>query len=86
MDSGSSSDDEEDGGEGESQPPVLQLHKVAHEGGVNRIRAMAQNPHICVSWADTGHVQIWDLDRSKCSQKVKRSQAREDLLYFRVLH
>ncbi|KAK9109831.1 hypothetical protein Sjap_017891 [Stephania japonica] len=61
MDSESSSDDEEEGGEGESQPPVLQLHKVAHEGGVNRIRAMAQNPHICASWADTGHVQIWDL-------------------------
>ncbi|KAK9111913.1 hypothetical protein Scep_019432 [Stephania cephalantha] len=61
MDSESSSDDEEEGGEGESQPPVLQLHKVAHEGGVNRIRAMAQNPHICASWADTGRVQIWDL-------------------------
>lgn len=36
----------------------LQLRKVAHEGGVNRIRAMTQNPHICASWADTGHVQV----------------------------
>ncbi|KAF5748482.1 hypothetical protein HS088_TW04G00437 [Tripterygium wilfordii] len=52
------SDDEEDGGSG---IPVLQLRKVAHEGCVNRIRAMVQNPHICASWADTGHVQIWDF-------------------------
>lgn len=36
----------------------LQLRKVAHEGGVNRIRAMSQRPHICASWADTGHVQV----------------------------
>ncbi|KAL0347529.1 UNVERIFIED_CONTAM: Glutamate-rich WD repeat-containing protein 1 [Sesamum calycinum] len=38
-----------------------QLRKVFHEGGVNRIRAMRQNPHICASWADTGHVQVWDF-------------------------
>ncbi|KAG2323528.1 hypothetical protein Bca52824_016741 [Brassica carinata] len=30
-------------------------------GCVNRIRAMPQNPHICVSWADSGHVQVWDM-------------------------
>lgn len=36
----------------------LQLRKVFHEGCVNRIRAMPQNPHICASWADTGHVQV----------------------------
>ncbi|KAK0571191.1 hypothetical protein LWI29_012276 [Acer saccharum] len=22
---------------------------------------MSQNPHICASWADTGHVQVWDF-------------------------
>ncbi|RXI06060.1 hypothetical protein DVH24_018102 [Malus domestica] len=22
---------------------------------------MTQNPHICASWADTGHVQVWDF-------------------------
>ncbi|KAH7572146.1 hypothetical protein JRO89_XS04G0211200 [Xanthoceras sorbifolium] len=37
------------------------LRKVAHQGCVNRIRAMSQNPHICASWADTGHVQVWDF-------------------------
>lgn len=36
----------------------VQLRKVAHEGCVNRIRAMTQNPHICASWGDTGHVQV----------------------------
>ncbi|KAF5743049.1 hypothetical protein HS088_TW09G01111 [Tripterygium wilfordii] len=40
---------------------IFLLRKVAHEGCVNRIRAMVQSPHICASWADTGHVQIWDL-------------------------
>ncbi|KAB1209317.1 Glutamate-rich WD repeat-containing protein 1 [Morella rubra] len=39
----------------------LQLRKVGHEGCVNRIRAMEQNPHICASWADSGHVQVWDF-------------------------
>nr|XP_011459874.1 PREDICTED: glutamate-rich WD repeat-containing protein 1 isoform X2 [Fragaria vesca subsp. vesca] len=59
-DSGSDEDseDEELGGSG---APVLQLRKVTHEGCVNRIRAMTQNPHICASWGDTGHVQVWDF-------------------------
>ncbi|MED6175051.1 hemolysin III domain membrane protein [Stylosanthes scabra] len=38
-----------------------QLRKVTHEGCVNRIRSMPQNPHICAAWADTGYVQVWDL-------------------------
>ncbi|PON50454.1 WD repeat containing protein [Parasponia andersonii] len=37
------------------------LRKLAHDGCVNRIRAMTQIPHICASWADTGHMQIWDV-------------------------
>ncbi|KAH9648162.1 WD REPEATS REGION domain-containing protein [Citrus sinensis] len=57
-DSDEDSDDDEEGGSG---TPILQLRKVAHQGCVNRIRAMTQNPHICASWADTGHVQVWDL-------------------------
>lgn len=57
-DSDEDSDDDEEGGSG---TPVLQLRKVAHQGCVNRIRAMTQNPHICASWADTGHVQVWDF-------------------------
>ncbi|KAK1550435.1 hypothetical protein Q3G72_019024 [Acer saccharum] len=63
MDSESSDSDEdsEDEGEGGSGNPILQLRKVAHQGCINRIRAMSQNPHICASWADTGHVQVWDF-------------------------
>ncbi|KAK9275491.1 hypothetical protein L1049_022758 [Liquidambar formosana] len=59
-DSSDSSDSDDEGLDG-SGTPVLQMRKVAHEGCVNRIRAMTQSPHICASWADTGHVQIWDL-------------------------
>ncbi|PSS20826.1 Glutamate-rich WD repeat-containing protein [Actinidia chinensis var. chinensis] len=58
-----SSDSDEDGEvqNGGSAAPVFQLRKVLHEGCVNRIRAMPQNPHISASWADTGHVQVWDF-------------------------
>ncbi|KAJ0030738.1 hypothetical protein Pint_13381 [Pistacia integerrima] len=60
--SSDSDEDSEDEGEGGSGALTLQaksyLRKVAHQGCVNRIRAMAQNPHICASWGDTGHVQV----------------------------
>lgn len=36
----------------------LQLRKVTHEGCVNRIRCMTQNPHICATWAESGLVQV----------------------------
>ncbi|KAL3633351.1 hemolysin III domain membrane protein [Castilleja foliolosa] len=62
MDSDSSDSDEEDEVDGDgSSTPVLQFRKISHEGGVNRIRAMRQNPHICASWGETGLVQVWDL-------------------------
>uniref|UniRef100_A0A803QTR4 Histone-binding protein RBBP4-like N-terminal domain-containing protein n=1 Tax=Cannabis sativa TaxID=3483 RepID=A0A803QTR4_CANSA len=59
-DSDSESESEDEGPDG-SGSQVLQLRSVAHSGCVNRIRAMTQSPHICASWADTGHVQIWDF-------------------------
>ncbi|XP_051130714.1 protein HEAT STRESS TOLERANT DWD 1 [Andrographis paniculata] len=61
MDSDDSDSDEEEEEEAGSRTPVLQLRKVSHNGCVNRIRAMRQNPHICASWADSGHVQLWDF-------------------------
>ncbi|XP_068644117.1 protein HEAT STRESS TOLERANT DWD 1-like [Aristolochia californica] len=62
MDDDSSSDeDEENEGDGGPRPPILQLRKITHNGCVNRIRSMNQQPHICASWADTGHVQVWDF-------------------------
>lgn len=53
--------DEEEEELGGSGSPSLQLHKVAHEGCINRIHAMAKNSHICASWAYNGHVQVWNL-------------------------
>ncbi|CAD5163697.1 unnamed protein product [Musa acuminata subsp. malaccensis] len=61
MDSESSSDEDDDDEDDKSSQPVLHLHKVAHQGCVNRIRSMIQRPHICATWADTGHVQVWDI-------------------------
>lgn len=62
MDSDSDSDDEDsDEQELGTRQPVLQLRKVAHQGCVNRIRSMPQNPHICATWGDMGYVQVWDF-------------------------
>ncbi|GBG66310.1 hypothetical protein CBR_g58801 [Chara braunii] len=41
--------------------PGLRTRRVAHHGGVNRVRSMMQHPGIVASWAETGHVQVWDL-------------------------
>ncbi|XLT27473.1 hypothetical protein HN873_058765 [Arachis hypogaea] len=56
-----SEDDSDDEDEHGARGPTLQLRKVTHEGCVNGIRSMSQNPHICAAWADTGYVQVWDL-------------------------
>uniref|UniRef100_A0A8R7U639 Histone-binding protein RBBP4-like N-terminal domain-containing protein n=1 Tax=Triticum urartu TaxID=4572 RepID=A0A8R7U639_TRIUA len=61
MDSDSSSDEEEEEETNEDTKPILHLKKVAHAGCVNRIRSMTQQPHICATWGDTGHVQVWDF-------------------------
>ncbi|WJX44596.1 hemolysin III domain membrane protein [Trifolium repens] len=60
-DSDSEDDSEEEEEEGGAGGPTLQLRKVTHEGCINRIRSMTQNPHICASWAESGYVQIWDM-------------------------
>ncbi|KAL8517155.1 hypothetical protein ACS0TY_015390 [Phlomoides rotata] len=57
----SDSDEEDEEGSGGFGSPVLQIRNISHEGGVNRIRAMRQHPNICASWADTGHIQVWDF-------------------------
>ncbi|CAL5339139.1 unnamed protein product [Camellia sinensis] len=78
MDSDSSDSNEDDEIEdGGSATPVLQgmqilkcLCKLVHEGCVNRIRAMPQNPQICASWADTGHVQKSETEVSQGASSV----------------
>ncbi|KAI9083004.1 hypothetical protein K1719_035019 [Acacia pycnantha] len=60
-DNSDSEDDSDDEDPDSSKSPILQLRKVSHEGCINRIRSMSQNPHICAVWADTGYVQVWDF-------------------------
>jgi hypothetical protein len=31
---------------------------IAHHGGINRVRAMRQQPHVAATWGETGHVQV----------------------------
>jgi ribosome assembly protein RRB1 len=52
------SDEEE---EEEKEDAVLHVRRVAHTGGINRVRSMPQQSHIVASWSDSAQVQIWDL-------------------------
>jgi ribosome assembly protein RRB1 len=61
---GDSDDDMSDGSDAEGEEADdarLHVRKVAHTGGVNRVRAMPQRPGIVASWADTAQVQVWDV-------------------------
>eukprot|EP01025_Chloroclados_australasicus_P047039 TRINITY_DN5217_c0_g1_i4.p1 TRINITY_DN5217_c0_g1~~TRINITY_DN5217_c0_g1_i4.p1 ORF type:complete len:429 (-),score=48.18 TRINITY_DN5217_c0_g1_i4:383-1669(-) len=53
-------EDEEDSDDAdESQDPAqFQVTKVQHNGGINRIRNMPQQPSIIVTWSDTGVVKV----------------------------
>ncbi|RHN54447.1 putative transcription factor WD40-like family [Medicago truncatula] len=54
-------DSEDSDSEDDSEDEEGVLRKVTHEGCINRIRSMPHKPHICASWGDCGHVQIWDM-------------------------
>ncbi|XP_062193899.1 protein HEAT STRESS TOLERANT DWD 1-like [Phragmites australis] len=81
MDSDSSSD-EEDEEINEDTKPVVHLKKVAHAGCVNRIRSMTQNPHLCATWGDTGHVQVWDLSifRNSLAESETAGHKEDDII------
>lgn len=51
--------------EGEEETAQLHIRKVAHTGGINRVRACPQQPHIVASFADTAQVQVCLGDRQK---------------------
>uniref|UniRef100_A0A0G4HHA3 Uncharacterized protein n=1 Tax=Chromera velia CCMP2878 TaxID=1169474 RepID=A0A0G4HHA3_9ALVE len=55
------SDDEDEDEEGTDDDAILDFRVIAHPGGVNRIRSMKQLPFVVATWADTGRVQVWDL-------------------------
>lgn len=54
---GESDDDEEE----QKEEAVLHVRRVAHTGGINRIRSMPQQPHVVASWSDSAQVQVWDV-------------------------
>lgn len=55
------SEDEEDDDEGLDDDPTIEHVNVSHNGGINRIRSMPQNPGIIACMADTSKAHIYDL-------------------------
>lgn len=56
------SDDEhsDDGDDNADEDPTIEHCNIPHNGAVNRIRCMPQNPGIIGSMSDTGHVNLFD--------------------------
>lgn len=65
------SDDEDDDDEGLDDDPTIEHINVNHQGGVNRIRSMPQNPGIIATMADTGKAHIFDLTANLASMMGK---------------
>ena len=57
-------DDDEDDDDATDDSAILEHRWVAHDGCVNRIRAMPQLPSVCASFSDRAKVHIWDLGAS----------------------
>lgn len=55
MDDSDNSDDDMD------EDPVMEHRGIKHDGAINRLCLMPQQPSICATWAETGKVHIWDL-------------------------
>ena len=51
-------DDEMSDSDDEEAPPQIHTNRIAHHGGVNRLRCMPQQPAVVASWGDTGLVQV----------------------------
>jgi len=71
----SDSDSEE---EDDEDPPLLHCKKIAHSGGVNRIRVCPQAQHIVATWSDAGQVNIFDVkhDLEDVTKREKVSNSR----------
>lgn len=55
------SDDESDDSDDEPELPNLQVARIPHYGGVNRVRTMPQEPHLVATWSEVGKVNIFDV-------------------------
>lgn len=53
-----SGDDMSDSNDEEEGNPVMHLRQVALSCGVNRVRAMPQQPGVVASWGDNGQVSV----------------------------
>lgn len=63
---GDEDDDDMSDSDDEGAPPQIHTSRVAHYGGVNRLRCMPQQPAVVASWGDTGLVQVC-YHTSSCS-------------------
>lgn len=52
--------------------PVMEHYSVPHYGGINRVRVMPQQPDICATWSDTGHVNLFNV--SSIRQRFSKQQ------------
>lgn len=44
------------------EDPLLESYKIKHDGAINRIRSMPQQPNIVATWSETGRVNIFDVE------------------------
>lgn len=63
-------DDDMSDSDDEGAPPQIHTSRVAHYGGVNRLRCMPQQPAVVASWGDTGLVQVCLTTHHACPQVV----------------
>lgn len=54
-------DDDDDDDEAAEEEPLMEHCAVRHEGTVNRLCLMPQQPSVCATWSDAGKVHLWDL-------------------------
>mmetsp|Transcript_2359 Transcript_2359/g.3473 ORF Transcript_2359/g.3473 Transcript_2359/m.3473 type:complete len:516 (-) Transcript_2359:381-1928(-) len=55
----SDEDSDEDKKKGD---PLLESYKIKHDGAINRIRSMPQQPNIVSTWSETGRVNVFDVE------------------------
>lgn len=53
-----SDDDMSESDEDEEGPPVMHLRQIGLSCGVNRVRAMPQQPGVVAAWGDNGQVSV----------------------------
>jgi ribosome assembly protein RRB1 len=58
----SDSESDSDSEDATDDDPVIEERSFAHNGGVNRIRACPQKPHILATFSELGRVHLWDAE------------------------